>query len=71
MPASTPAVIQPRNFEDLTREEAFNLGRVVGLFAQDCRVQRLEGKVVITTRYGRPMPMEELLRHAKLLRNPL
>jgi hypothetical protein len=68
----TPTAKRPRLFADLTQAEAFNIGRVVGLLGENVRAQKLPGGIVsITTKFGRLIPLDELLDRAKQLSNTL
>lgn len=69
---STQIAKTPRQFPDLTPAEAFNVGRVVGLLGENVRARMLPGGVVsITTKFGRLVPIDELLDRAKQLSNTL
>ena len=66
-----PARPQPR-FEDLTRKEAFNLGRAVGHYQETVRVrQSADGRVLIVTRLGQEVGIADLLDISRTLANSL
>lgn len=63
---------KPLQFDDLTPSQIFNLGRVVGLYNEQVRVQRLpDGEISITNNMGRKITIEEFLEYAKRLKNTL
>lgn len=63
---------KPLEFADLTPSQIFNLGRVIGLYNEQVRVQRLpDGRISIMNNLGREMAIEEFLDYAKRLKNTL
>jgi hypothetical protein len=63
---------KPLEFAELTPAQIFNLGRVVGLYNEQVRVQKLpDGRLSIMNNMGREITIEEFLEYAKRLKNTL
>lgn len=71
MTAPQPTPAKQRTFDDLTGDEKYNVGRVVGMFTESIRARRLDGRVSFMTHSGREMTIGELLAIAKRLSNTL